>query len=458
MLEFLRRQLAVLIEERSTAQAQLEDVLSAPTAENRGLSADEQALFDDRAGAVDAYDARIAEMQARVEEAERRAERASASAAAALSMGATGQHYEPGRVTFEPTTYQRGGQCSYFRDLVSVSLNRADQQAARDRLARNRQEVVRESRALSTVDGAGGEFVPPAWMVDEYVALARAGRPTADRVRNLPLPGGTDTINLPKMATGTAVAEQASQNTAVTETNATTTSVAATVATIAGQQVLSVQLIEQSPVNMDQVLLADLAADYATKLDVFVLSNNAAGKLGLLNVAGVNAVTYTDTTPTLPELYPKIGDAIQRVHVGRFLPADTIVMHPRRWAWALASLDTQNRPLVVPSAQGPFNAAASSGDVAAAGVVGSVQGIPVIVDPNVPTNLGAGANEDAIIVFRAADVILYEGQPRAEAFRETKADSLGVLLRFYSYAALHASRYPQSISVISGTGLIAPTF
>jgi hypothetical protein len=65
---------------------------------------------------------------------------------------------------------------------------------------RNNVEVAVESRALSTTDGAGGDFVPPLWMVNEYVELARTGRPTADRVRNESLPTGTDQINVPKLS------------------------------------------------------------------------------------------------------------------------------------------------------------------------------------------------------------------------------------------------------------------
>jgi hypothetical protein len=85
-------------------------------------------------------------------------------------------------------------------------------------------------------------------------------------------------------------------------------------------------------------------------------------------------------------------------------------------------------------------------------------GLDVIVDPQIPTNLGAGTNQDPIIVLRASDSILWEGTPHAEAFRETKADQLSVLLRFYRYAAFTTARYAKSVSVINGTGLVAPTF
>jgi HK97 family phage major capsid protein len=357
------------------------------------------------------------------------------------------------RVTSEPEVYRKGGQTSYFRDLYKAST--AGDRESVERLVVNDKQV----RALTTVDGAGGDFVPPLWMVNEFVELARAGRVVADQVRHLPLPTGTDTISLPRLATGTATAEQTTQNTAVQNTDATTGSVTAAVATIAGQQVISQQLLDQSPINMDDVLLADLAADYAIKLDTFVISNNATNKVGLLNVSGVNAVTYTDASPTPGELYSKVADAIQQIHTGRYMPADKVFMHPRRWAWFVAALDTAGRPLVVPdSGTGRSPLATADGGVVSQGFVGTLQGLPVYVDPNIPINLGGSTNEDRIIILRSTDSILMEGTPKAEAFRETYANQLSVLLRFYNYAALHASRLPKSISVIAGTGLVTPTF
>lgn len=456
MLEFLRQQLAQLLEQRDALVTEAEAVVTAARSDNnRALTADETKAFDEKRAAAKAKLDEVEAMQARIAEVEASETRGAKAAELRAQYGTPGPQASGIKVTSEPETYRKGGNVSYFRDIFRAQ-QLGDRDAV-DRLVRNDREVL-EKRALTTTDGSAGEFVPPLWMVDEYVRLARAGRVTANRLRTLPLPGGTDSINLPRLATGTAVAEQTTQNTAVQNTDATSNSVTAAVSTIAGQQVLPQQLLDQSPINMDEVLLADLAADYATKLDAYVLNNNATNKVGLLNVSGLNAVTYTDATPTVGELYSKVADGIQQIHTGRFLPADHIVMHPRRWAWFTAAVDTATRPLVVPVANMPMNAIASMGDVVSEGFVGTLQGLPVFVDPNIPTNLGAGTNEDRVIILRASDVLLFEGSPRAEAFRETYANQLSVLLRFYNYAALHSARYPKSISVISGTGLVAPTF
>ncbi|WP_406144184.1 phage major capsid protein [Streptomyces anulatus] len=455
MLAYLRKQMTAALEARAALKTELDSVLAAPTAENRNPNEAEATQFAEKRDAVKAKDTEIEELSARIKDLEEDEKREQRAAELLAQHGQAGERRERVTVTSEPETYRKGGQASYFRDLYRAQTN--GNRDSIERLARNDREVA-EKRALTTTDGAGGEFVPPLWMVNDYIALARAGRVVADQVRPQPLPPGTDSISLPKVASGTAVAEQTTQNTAVQDTDATTGSVTANVATIAGKQVVSQQLLDQSPINMDQILLADLAADYAVKLDTFVISNNAAGKRGLLNVSGLTAVTYTDATPTTAELYPKGADAIQQIHTGRLMPPDKVFMHPRRWAWFTAAVDTAGRPLVTPIANMPQNLLATMENVVSEGFVGQFQGLPVFIDPNIPTNLGAGTNEDRVIVLRSDDVILFEGTPKAEAFRETKAEQLSVLLRFYNYAALHSERYPKSIAVISGTGLIAPTF
>jgi hypothetical protein len=92
-----------------------------------------------------------------------------------------------------------------------------------------------------------------------------------------------------------------------------------------------------------------------------VLNNNATNKKGLLQETGTNAITYTSGAPTAALLWPKLADAIQQVTTNRFLPPDTIVMHPRRWAYLLAAWTPPVGRCSSPrSAQGAFNALGTS--------------------------------------------------------------------------------------------------
>jgi HK97 family phage major capsid protein len=369
------------------------------------------------------------------------------------------------KVGKEPLTYQRNNGHSIFADLYRASKF-ADSGAA-ERLSRHQREMAMERGIkdgipaekfdLSSTDSAGGYLVAPLYLQEQFVDYARAGRVVANTLGPRPLPPNTDSINLPTMSGGTAVATQADGG-AVTETDATFSTVSADVKTVAGMQDVSQQLVDRSVPGVDEVIFADLAKAYHVKLDTDVINSATSNNLGLLQVSGINSVTYTDASPTVGELYPKLADAIQLIHTNVFVPPTAVFMHPRRWAHILAGLDTQNRPLITPYA--PQNAVGDHGGVVSQGLVGSVQGVNVYVDANIPTTLGASTNEDRIIVVATDECFLYEDSmgPYLETFRDVGSGTLTVRFRLHNYWAQINARRPKAISVISGTGLVAPTF
>jgi len=357
--------------------------------------------------------------------------------------------------------YRRGDhRQSWCRDLIRLSLNLDSDGESRVRLASHAQQVVdhpafQEHRDLSRVDGSGGYAVPPAWLMNQYIELARPGRAFANLVQRQPLPGGTDSINIPKVLTGTATAVQTADNTPVTDVDLTDTYINAPVRTISGQQGVAIQLLDQSPIAFDDLVFRDLMADFASQLDKQCLygSGTNGQVLGVNNTPNIGTIAVS--TVDIQGVYSAIANAIQLVHTTRFQPPEVVVMHPRRWGWFLALLDNQQRPLFLPDANRPWNAAGILEDVASQQVVGSIQGLPVVTDPNIATNSGAGT-EDIVYVLRASDVVLWESGIRARVLPETKAQNLTVLLQLFGYLAFSASRYPQS--VVEVTGLTAPTF
>lgn len=453
------------------------------------LTEEAQKRYDEAKTEVEAIDERVAEL---VELRDRQT-----LADDAAKKVTRGGHVQ---VVREPMTYDRSGRRSYFSDVFLAGRGDPDSQtrlrrhaseqatelerrksaweAYRDEIAEEQFEFLKlssdagvrdaekrlrmqlETRDLSRTDGAGGEFVPPLWLIDEFVPLARASRVFADSWNVRPLPPGTDSINVPKVLTGTTTEPQTADNAAVSETDATTSSISAPVRTIAGQQDVAIQLLEQSPVSFDEIVFGDLIAAYNAKLDLQLLNGSgAAGQLqGVLGLAGINAITYTDATPTVSELYPKIADAQNQAAVGRILPATRVFMHTRRWFWHVAAVDSQGRPFVVPMTSNPMNAAGVFEQGQAEGQVGVLQGLTTLADPNVPINLGAGTNEDRIIVCRPPDFWLWESVLRTRTMPEVGSGTLTVRLQLYNYCAATAGRYPAGISVISGTGLITPTF
>jgi HK97 family phage major capsid protein len=422
----------------------------------------EQMTANERAAISD-----IRDLDARIAEMETEAARGDFSALSVCIGSSSSPPKKPPMKNFDnpALTYrQHDHSTSWLRDLVRVQTGRDDTGEARDRLMSHAADVQQlpeytEYRDRSRVDGSGGYGAPPAWLMDQYIELARPGRAFANLVQRQPLPGGTDSINIPKLLTGTSTAIQTADNTPVSETDLTDTFINAPVRTISGQQAVAIQLLDQSPVNFDEVVFSDLVADYAAQVDRQVISGTGANG----QVLGVSLTPGIQTVPasgvTIQNVYSAIANAVQKIHTTRFLPPECIVMHPRRWGWFLSLLDNQDRPLFLPAANQPQNAAGILSAVAAEQVVGQMHGLPVVTDPNITTTDGPGTaagTNDVIYVLRASDVVLWESGIRARVLPETKAQNLTVLLQIFGYLAFSAARYPQSIAEI--TRLTAPTW
>jgi HK97 family phage major capsid protein len=222
-----------------------------------------EALTGEQDSAFRALNSDIELLETRIEEIdEEESRKGAADRARARSGGSAGS---------SSMVYGPESRASYFRDLVSMSRQTADYDA-RQRLA----QYDAEQRDLNRTDGSGGQFVPPLHLVDQFVGLPRAGRVTADLLTKRALPPGTDVINVPKVLTRTATAIQPADNDPVQETDLTDTTIAAPVRTIAGQQDVALQLLDQSPVNFDEIVIADLLADFNRRLNLQVLAGTGA--------------------------------------------------------------------------------------------------------------------------------------------------------------------------------------
>ena len=356
------------------------------------------------------------------------------------------------RVKDEPLTYSTHGSHSFLRD-VYLSQHRQDPSAGA-RISRHSAEMEVEHRDVGT--GAFAGLVVPQYLTDEAAALVRAGRVTANLCNRLPIGSDGMTMNISRVTTGSATAVQATENSAVQETNMDDTLLTVNVRTIAGQQDVSRQAVERGT-GVDSLIMNDLAAAYAANLDTQVIngSGSSGQHLGILNTTGIGSQTYTAATATIAGLWPKLIATIGDIGANRYLPCDALIFAPRRWSWIIAQLDGNSRPLVLPAASGPTNAM-GVGDAAGVEAVGQIAGVPCFVDGNMPTNLGAGTDEDAIIAVRRADQLLWEqgnGSPALLRMEQTAGGNLTVKMVVYAYTAFTAGRYPTAVSVLSGTGL-----
>jgi HK97 family phage major capsid protein len=442
-----------LVEERATISETQTGLVTRAADEERDLTETEDTNLKDLATRAEELDTRIAELRAvqvaNLEAAKLRAEVASTDDTEVRAVGNV-------VVTNEPNTYsEHNRSVSFFQDLYNMQYNNDIE--ASDRIRRHRQEMDIEHRDVSTSNMSG--LVVPQYLTELAAELSRAGRPFSDQCTSLPLPDDGMTINISRVTTGSSAAAQAAENNAVSETDIDDTLLTVDVRTIASGQQISRQAIDRGT-GIDALIAADMMGALATVLEDQVLngSGSSGNMLGLSNISGINAVTYTDGSPTGAELYKKIVDGIQQINSNRFAGADLIVMHPRRLAFLQSETDGNGRPLVVPTQNVPQNAL-GTGPVAGYGVTGAnVAGLPVVTSGKISTAAGSGGNEDVIFIVRRADCLLFEDatQPAMVRMDQTAGLNLTVTLVAYQYACFIGGRYPASISMLSGTGLVNP--
>jgi len=429
-----------LIEKRDAALAKAEAIVSAATADARELTVEEDADITASLADVRSLDEQI---EKHIELEKRSAEAAELRKEKKFDVAVGGSV-----VKSEARTYSPQAESSFIRDAYAAQFN--NDFAAKERLARHMNEEKIERRDVTSANFAG--LVVPQFLTELAAPFARAGRVSADLARKHQLPDAGLTISISKVTTGTAVAEQ-TEGAAVQETDMDDTKLDISVKTFAGMQDVSRQAIERGT-NIDSLVMADLVSAYHTTLNTAVVAE-------LFASAG-NAVTYTDASPTVAELYPKLLDSVQKVQTSFFAGPNVIIMHPRRLAFILAAVDSSNRPLAVPTAQGPMNAFAGGNGAPVYGNSGySIAGLPVFTDATIATDKGAGTNQDTIYIGNSQELHLWEqgaGEPMMLRFEQPKSSELEITMIVYGYAAFTANRYPSAWSQINGTGLVTPTF
>lgn len=449
-IDVLKRQLEEKIAERNAAQVALDAALEAPAAEARDLTTEEKAEFEARKSTLITLKGEVADLEARVAELaelDAREERAAEVKPAYDGVARVGSEAR----TYNPDAERSGA--NFLRDVANQGV---DPQAAQ-RLQRHMHEEGVERRDVGT--GAFAGLTVPQYLTDLVAPTRRAGRPVADIATKRALPDAGMVVTISRVTTASATAIQASENAAVQETDMDDTALNIDVRTIAGAQDVSRQALDRST-GVQDVVLADLVSAYNTNLDSQII--NGAGTsgthLGIRSVSGIVSVAYTDASPTAGELYPKLADLIQQAEVGAFAGLTHFVMHPRRWWWIAKELGS-----TFPLVQFPNTSAQVAGNAGGASYGDSgrnIFGVPVVLDANIPTNLGAGTNEDVILGVNADELHLWEDSnaPLFIRAEQTGAGNLTVKLVVYGYSAFTAGRYPATHGTIGGTGLVTPTF
>jgi len=344
-----------------------------------------------------------------------------------------------------------------------------------------------EQRAATRVDGQGGYLVPPSWLIDLAVPAPRADSALLAAVTQMPLPDRCDSVNIPIRTTGTGTGDQQSDAGPAASRDLADSFANAIVRTIAGNQDVSQQWLEQGIGGaggaLDQIIWNDLHADAQLRLDgVLILGATSNGQgLGLLppgTTVGTSLAVYAPNSNTSSgqQLYynggsgttlgTTIGQCVSGVTRARSKRPSHILTHP--WVWDMISTqaDQQARPYVEPKGPHPVPFGAEP----APGVIGHIGGLPVLGDLNVPTTMGGtsppylgivsgaqlagqagsgtGSSYTPVIPVVADDLYVFLGQPHIRLLREVISGAGQWRFQLYRYYAVMPNRYQ---AVAAGT-------
>lgn len=356
--------------------------------------------------------------------------------------------------TYRPDTDRKGSQ--FLSDVSRVYLYR-DLESEQRLTSHMREERVERAGYMTRAVGTGAfaGLTVPQYLTDMYAESVKPLRPFADICNKHDLPSDGMTVNISRITTGSGTALQAAENTAVQETNVDDTLLTESVQTVAGQQTLSRQAIDRGT-GIEEIVFDDLFRSFATTLDATLVTQATTG---LSAVSTAN--TYTDPSPTVAELWPKIHSAaagVEAALLGKAVPTH-VIMHSRRWYWIQSQVGA-TWPWVQQQGIAPQSGAVNFATAYNSGARGLLpNGMVAVVDNNIGTTLGGGT-EDEIYVVPSDECHLWE-DPSAPVFiraEQPAAASLGVLLVLYGYFAYSFRRYAGSHQKISGTGLATPTF
>ena len=260
----------------------------------------------------------------------------------------------------------------------------------------------------------------PIQYLSTFVSNTNFGRPAIDAVTRATLPASGMTINIPSLVTsaggGSSTAPtvaSTAESAAPSDTPMTSAYESVTVSKYAGQQTISLELLERSdPIFFDQL---------AIQLERAYLLATDAALIAVLTSQGTQAAT---TAGTSAGLISYISTEAPAAYAGSSYFASNIVTNTNWWSTLIGAVDTTGRPIY--NAINPWNTAGQSNPTS---IKGNVLGLDLYVDKNVT----AGLIDDSAFIIAPETVTWWES---AQAyFSVNVVSSMSVQTAIYGYGA-----------------------
>ena len=272
-------------------------------------------------------------------------------------------------------------------------------------------------RAAADSTSTNTAFNPTQYLTNMFVSNTNFGRAAIDACTKATLPGAGFTVNVPSLITGTDTAPtvaSTAESAAPSNTGMTSSYESFTVTKYAGQQTISLELIERSdPIFMDQLMIqlerAYLKATDAAVIAAFISSGTAA----------------TATANSAAGLINFLSTESAAAYAGTSYFAKNVVIGSGTWAAAMGYQDSTGRPIF--NTTTPMN---SAGQIGNSSIRGNLLGLDTFVDVNAVAT--AGADNSAFVIAPEA-VTIFES-PTA-MFSVNVVSSMSVNLAIYGYMA-----------------------
>ena len=261
----------------------------------------------------------------------------------------------------------------------------------------------------------------PTQYLSTFVSNTNFGRAAIDACTKATLPAAGFTINVPSLITPSQTAPTvaaATEAATISNTGMTSAYQSYTVSKYAGQQTVSLELIDRSdPIFMDQLMIqlerAYMKATDAAVIQAFIDSGTAA----------------TATANSAAGLISFLSTESAAAYAGTSYFAKNVVIGSGTWAAAMGYTDSTGRPIfntTIPGSSG-YNAA---GQIGSTTLRGNLLGLDSYVDVYAAST--AGADNSAFIIAPEA-VTIYES---ATAMFSVNIVNTGqVNLAIYGYMA-----------------------
>lgn len=278
----------------------------------------------------------------------------------------------------------------------------------------NREAIDFVTAAGEATTGDNSGLIPVPFM-REIIGVVDSSRPFVDSIERRPLPAAGMSFRIPRWQVLPTVAETPELGTP-SDTATEIDDLVVDVVKFAGQQRVSIELLERSDPSYLDELLRGLAASYAQQTDLYAFTE------GIVGCGASGGTGYVAA----------IADAIaDSAAVMRFNP-NRLLVGASRYAALLADVDDAGRPL--------FNATGPTTNAAGTNVFsrGNVMGLDLVTDYNIgPTN---------ILAYPSAYASFYESG--TAQVRVNVIDTMTVEIAVYGFVAL-ANKYPTAIRAIT---------